>query len=135
MTGCDLQNLGVGQVQKSATTCRRLRFAGAVHLIKPLALSAELIAPVNNAPHAAVGAEYATEVDRTIKAAVRAGFNSLTLDSLGVVSCVSFGFGLSVSDLSVDYAFVPMGVLGNQTHRVSLSFNLPAKISRRYRER
>lgn len=135
--GLSVQNLGIGQkfdqVQDSLPT--RLRFGGAVQPVKPLALSAEVIAPINGAPHGAAGAEYSTDVDRTIKAAVRAGFNSLTYDSLGVVSCVSFGFGLAVSDLSFDYAFVPMGALGAQTHRVSISFNLPAKVSRRYRER
>ena len=135
--GLAFQNIGPGQRfnQVRDTMPTRLRFAGAVHPIKPLALSAELIAPINNAPHAAVGAEYSTEVDRAITAALRAGFNSLTYDSLGIVSCVSFGLGLAASDLSFDYAFVPMGALGNQTHRVSLSFNLPAKASRRYRGR
>ena len=135
--GVAFQNMGVGQrfdkVRDNMPA--RMRFGGAFHPIKPVSLSAEVIAPINDAPHGAIGAEYATELDRTIKAAVRTGFNTLTYDSLGVVSCFSFGLGLSVSDLSFDYAFVPMGVLGGQTHRVSLSFNLPAKISRRYRER
>ena len=45
------------------------------------------------------------------------------------------GFGLKLSDLSFDYAFAPVGELGGQLHRISLSYNLPAKISRRYRER
>jgi len=135
--GLSFQNMGTGQKFDKVrdTMPTRLRFGGAFFPIKPLALSAELIAPINDAPHGAAGAEYSAEVDRTIKAAARAGFNSLTYDSQGVVSCFSFGLGLSVSDLSFDYAFVPMGMLGSQTHRVSISFNLPAKISRRYRER
>lgn len=135
--GLVFQNLGSGQKFDKVrdTMPARLRLGGAVHPIKPLALSAELIAPINDAPHGAAGVEYASELDRSIKAAVRAGFNSLTYNSLGTVSCISFGFGLSVTDLSFDYAFVPMGALGSQTHRVSISFNLPAKVSRRYRER
>ena len=132
-----VQNAGIGQKFDKIrdNLPLRLRFGGAVHPIKPLTLSLEAIAPINDGPHGAFGLEYATSVDRTIKAAVRAGFNSLTYSSLGASSCISFGLGVSLSDLSVDYAFVPMGVLGSQTHRISLSFNLPAKISRRYRER
>lgn len=135
--GVAFQNFGSGQkfdkVRDSMPA--RMRFGGAYRPIRPLALTAEVIAPINDAPHGAAGLEFSTEFDRTIKGSLRAGFNSLTYDSLGTVSCISFGFGLSVSDLTFDYAFVPMGVLGAQTHRVSLSFNLPAKVSRRYRER
>ena len=36
-----------------------------------------------------------------------------------------------LTNLSFDYAFVPMGVLGSATHRVSLSYNLPGKAVRR----
>ncbi|UPT72912.1 MAG: hypothetical protein M0D55_13465 [Elusimicrobiota bacterium] len=70
-----------------------------------------------------------------MQGAVRAGANTLTYYSLGLTSIVTFGFGLKLSDLSFDYAFAPTGQLGETTHRVSLSYNLPAKISRRYRER
>jgi hypothetical protein len=49
---------------------------------------------------------------------------------------MSMGMGLAVTDFSVDYAFVPFGVLGTaEVHRVSFSYNLPAKSARRYRER
>lgn len=132
-----LQNLGVGQKfdQTRDTMPTRARFGGGVRPFKPLLITAEAIAPVNNSPHAAAGIEYSAELDRRMKAALRAGFNSLTFNTLGPASSLSFGAGLSVSDLTFDYAFVPMGVLGSSTHRVSLSFNLPAKVSRRYRER
>lgn len=132
-----VQNFGAGQkfdkVRDSMPT--RLRFGWGVRPVKPLLLTIEGIAPINDAPHAATGVEYTAEMERNLKAAVRAGFNSLTYDSLGFASALSFGFGLAFADLSVDYAFVPMGALGAQTHKISLSFNLPAKVSRRYRER
>lgn len=135
--GIAIQNLGVGQKfdQVRDTLPTRVRVGGGVRPYKPLLLTMEAIAPINNAPHGAAGFEYTLEMDRSIKTALRAGFNSLTLDSLGAMSAVSFGFGLAVYDLSVDYAFIPTGMLGQQTHRISLSFNLPAKVSRRYRER
>jgi long-subunit fatty acid transport protein len=132
-----IQNMGVGpkfdRTRDSMPT--RARFGGAVRPVKPLLLTLEGIAPINNSPHAAAGAEYTLEIDRRMAAALRAGFNSLTLHTLGAASTLSFGFGLALSDLSFDYAFVPGGILGSSTHRLSLSFNLPAKISRRYRER
>ena len=79
--------------------------------------------------------EYTVEVQKNISGAIRAGLNSMTYDSLGMSSIISFGLGLKASDLSFDYAIAPAGVLGGQLHRISISYNLPAKISRRYRER
>jgi hypothetical protein len=132
-----LQNLGVGQRfdQVRDTLPARLRFGGGVRPTKPLLLTVEAIAPINNSPYGAAGMEYSIDVDKSIKGAVRAGINSSTYESLGITSMLAFGFGLSVSDLTFDYAFAPMGDLGGQVHRISVSFNLPAKVSRRYRER
>jgi hypothetical protein len=132
-----IQNLGVGQrfdkVRDTLPT--RLRFGGGVRPIKPLLLTIEAIAPINNLPYGAAGMEYTVDIQKNLQGAVRAGLNSLTYDSLGMTSMLNFGFGLKLSDLSFDYAFAPTGDLGAQIHRVSVSFNLPAKISRRYRER
>lgn len=132
-----IQNLGVGprfdKVRDTLPT--RLRFGGGVRPIKPLLLTIEAIAPINNLPHGAAGMEYTVDIQKNLQGAVRAGLNSLTYDSLGMTSMLNFGFGLKLSDLSFDYAFSPTGDLGAQIHRVSVSFNLPAKISRRYRER
>lgn len=132
-----IQNIGSGQRfdQVRDTLPTRIRFGGAVKPIKPLTLSLEAIAPINDAPYGAAGAEWALEVQRDLKGFARVGVNTLTLESLGVASILTMGFGVKVNDFSFDYAFVPMGVLGTATHRVSVSFNLPAKISRRYRER
>jgi hypothetical protein len=132
-----IQNLGVGQkfdlVRDTLPT--RLRFGGGVRPIKPLLLTIEAIAPINNLPYGAAGMEYTVDIQKSMQGAVRAGLNSMTYDSLGLTSILNFGFGLKVSDLSFDYAFAPAGELSAQIHRVSVSFNLPAKISRRYRER
>jgi hypothetical protein len=132
-----LQNLGVGQrfdkVRDTLPT--RLRFGGGVRVIKPLLLTIEGIAPINNSPYGAAGMEYTVDIQKNMQGAVRAGLNTLTYDSLGMTSILNFGFGVKLSDLSFDYSFAPAGELGGQMHRVSVSFNLPAKISRRYRER
>jgi long-subunit fatty acid transport protein len=47
--------------------------------------------------------------------AIRAGYNS------AIPTCVSAGLGFFLGDLSVEYACVPYGILGD-THRISLSF-------------
>ena len=132
-----LQNLGVGQrfdkVRDTLPT--RLRFGGGVRAIKPLLLTIEGIAPINNSPYGAAGMEYTVDIQKSMQGAVRAGLNTMTYDSLGMASILNFGFGIKMSDLSFDYSFAPAGELRGQMHRVSISFNLPAKTSRRYRER
>jgi hypothetical protein len=135
--GVAVQNLGLGQrFDKTRDTMpSRVRFGGAVRPVKLLLLTADAIMPINDSPHAALGMEWTLDTDRSAKIALRGGFNSLTAESLGFASGLSFGFGVALSDLSFDYAFVPMGDLGAQTHRLTISYNLPAKVSRRYRER
>ncbi len=132
-----IQNVGIGQKfdQVRDTLPTRIRLAGAVRPLKPLTLTGEAVAPINDAPYAAIGVEWGVELERDIKGFARAGFNSSTMESLGIASTLSIGFGAKLTDLSFDYAFVPMGTLGTATHRISVSFNLPAKVSRRYRER
>ena len=91
--------------------------------------------PVADAPAGAAGCEYIWEVDKSVKAMLRAGFNSQNVADLGVMTGLSLGLGLTVSDFTFDYAFVPMGTLGAATNIFSVSFNLPAKLSHRYRDR
>jgi len=132
-----VQNVGTGQKfdQVRDTMPTRIRLGGAVKPIRNLTLSIEGIAPINDAPYVASGVEYAVEIERGITGYARGGVNTLTYESLGTSSIMSMGMGIKLNDLTFDYAFVPMGVLGTATHRLTISFNLPAKISRRYRER
>lgn len=136
--GFSAQNMGVGQnFDKVRDTLPfRARLGTSIYPAKALIVSLEAIMPANNSPHGAVGVEYTLELQKNIKTALRAGFNSQTFQSLGPFSTMSMGMGLTISDLTLDYAFVPYGVLGtSDVHRISFSFNLPSKISRRYRER
>ena len=75
-----VQNLGVGQkfdkVRDSMPM--RLRFGGGVRPYKPLLLTLEAIAPINNAPHGAAGMEYTLDFQKNLQGAVRAGLNTLT---------------------------------------------------------
>ena len=132
-----VQNVGIGQkfYQTRDTLPTRARIGGALHLQRGLILAFDALMPINNSPAGAVGCEYALELDRTVKAMMRAGYNSQVLGSLDPMAGMSLGLGLAVGDFSFDYAFTPMGVLGDPVHRISLSFNLPAKLSHRYHER
>ena len=131
------QNMGMGQKfdQVRDTLPFRARLGAAISPSKPITLSIEGILQASNVTAGAFGAEYVLDVSKDIKGAFRGGFNTLTLDSLGVASALSAGLGLTVGNMTFDYSFVPMGPLGTDTHRFSISFNLPAKASRRYRER
>lgn len=131
------QNMGVGQNfdHSRSNMPFRYRMGGSMYLMRNLLLAVDAILPVSNVAQGALGAEYTMEAARGIKLAFRTGFNSLTLESLNVESTLSAGVGLTFKDLSFDYAFAPMGVLGDAVHRMSISWNLPAKSSRRYRER
>ncbi|MBI5623255.1 MAG: PorV/PorQ family protein [Elusimicrobia bacterium] len=136
--GASFQNMGVGQsyVDVRDSLPFRARIGGAIYPARGLTLSMEVVTPINNYPFAAVGVEYARQFDKNLTAAVRAGFNSRTLSSLGPMSSMSIGGGIKFSDLSVDYAWSSMGVLGTLgTHRVAFSYNLPSRSSKRYRER
>ena len=132
-----VQNLGRGQKfdQTRDTLPMRVRLGGAVRPVHGFTVSLESILPIDNSPAGAAGCEYVWEVDRAVKAMLRGGFNSQNITDLDVMAGMSLGLGLTVADFTFDYAFVPMGVLGASTHRFSVSFNLPAKLSHRYRER
>jgi hypothetical protein len=131
------QNLGQGQkfdrIRDSLPV--RGRLGAAVSPFKTLTMAIEAIMPINDIVQGAAGVEYVLEASREVKGAFRAGFNTTAFDSLGLSGAVSAGMGLTLGNLSFDYAFVPMGILGTDTHRFSITFNLPAKASRRYRER
>jgi hypothetical protein len=135
--GLTVQNLGTGQKfdQVRDTLPTRVKFGGAISPMKPLTLSLEAIAPIDDSPSGAFGVEYALQIERGVTGAARAGINTQNYQSLGAASVLSFGLGLKLTNFSFDYAFVPMGVLGTAAHRLSLSYNLPAKLSRSYRDR
>ncbi|OGR89863.1 MAG: hypothetical protein A3J74_03530 [Elusimicrobia bacterium RIFCSPHIGHO2_02_FULL_57_9] len=135
--GFTAQNMGRGQKfdQRRDPLPLRLRMGGAVYPISPLRLSGDIILPSNNIMHGAVGAEYALEIDKNFKGALRAGFNTLTASSLGVISTLSMGFGIKAGNINFDYAFIPAGVLANASHRFSVGYNLPANLAHRTHER
>jgi hypothetical protein len=135
--GFVIQNVGVGQKfdQVRDTMPTRAQFGGAFKPVPALLLSANVVAPFGYNMYGAVGGEYNAEFDRNLVGSARVGFSSENYSSLGVSSIPTFGLGLKLNDFTFDYAFQPMGPLGVAAHRLSISWNLPAKASSRYRER
>jgi len=131
-----LQNMGSGQKFDIVRNTMPLqgKFGGALRPLPELLVSAELGLPAGNQPYGAAGMEYTLEIQKDIKTMLRFGLNSRNIPDLGILSALSAGVGLTISDFTFDYAFTAQGLLG-QTHQLSVSFNLPAKMSRRYRER
>jgi hypothetical protein len=131
------QNLGSGQKFDYArdTLPFRARLGAAINPIPQALLSMEAVFPVSNDPFGAVGAEFALDAPNGVKGFLRGGFNTLNqFSGLDGFKGLSLGFGLKIINLSVDYSFVPFGILGD-AHRFSISWDLPAKHSRRFRER
>jgi hypothetical protein len=76
--------------------------------------------PRNDNPYGALGTEYQLVTSGSWKMSGRTGFNSQTIGSVDGFTGVSFGFGIGNSLLAMDYAFVPLGGIG-QSNRISLT--------------
>lgn len=78
--------------------------------------------PRNDNPYVAVGTEYQFVGQGPWRAAARAGFNSQTVAGVDGFTGLSFGVGVGYDRMTMDYAFVPLGGVG-QSQRISLTFN------------
>ena len=99
-----------------------------------IALDANL--PGDNRPYAALGAEIRTKAHKDFGYAGRVGFNSRTVPDVPGFSAVSFGVGFRYRRFQVDYAFHPLGALGND-HQASFSLEFGGESIRatRFEER
>ncbi|MBI4397247.1 MAG: PorV/PorQ family protein, partial [Elusimicrobia bacterium] len=82
--------------------------------------SLDLAFPKDSDPYGAVGMEYVFLMVSGWNTALRAGFNSLTLEDVDGLTGVSLGFGAQSRKYAIDYGIVPLGDLA-LTHRLSLS--------------
>lgn len=136
--GASFQNMGRGQKFDKIrdTPPFRARVGAAFYPLPGLTVALDGIVPINNVPHGALGVEYGLSVPYGVKTMLRAGFNSLTLQSLTPWASMSMGMGVKMRNITVDYAFTPFGILGTaDVHRVSVSLNLPSRATRKFRER
>jgi hypothetical protein len=103
-----------------------LRAGSALQLNRQWLISFDVIAPKDNAPHAALGTEYVKAITRRLTLALRAGFNSRTSSDVDGFTGATLGTGLSSEHVGIDYALLPYGTLG-LTHRISITIRWGAE--------
>lgn len=95
--------------------------AGAAKKILPNWIAeADIHLPKNHDPWFAAGTQYQWFLNENSSLAGRLGYNTRSLETKEL-NGISFGLGFNYQHISVDYAFVPFGMLG-ETHRLSLGF-------------
>jgi hypothetical protein len=86
-----------------------------------LILSADAVAPAGEDAWFAAGVEIPVVRAAPYALALRAGYRTRSTGEPGSLSGASFGLGVGVGSLGIDYAFLPMGSAGD-SHRLSLTF-------------
>lgn len=113
--GATIQNLGnrLKFIQDSDRLPLIYKFGVAYSQPNRLTLAVDLSKPIDNRFRVNAGGEFV--LMKTL--ALRGGYNSSNELDNGFTG----GAGVRIRSISIDYAFVPFGVLGN-THRVSAMF-------------
>jgi hypothetical protein len=86
------------------------------------ALGLDAVVPNDNGGYLAAGAEWIAASNDRYSLAIRAGYNGRSSGNEGGSEGFAAGLGFGFRGVGVDYAFVPMGDLG-QSHRISLSYS------------
>jgi len=87
-----------------------------------LALTADVVAPLDNRIYPAFGMEYRSTIGPNLSAAARVGWEGRTATSdLSTWSGLGAGGGLTIARFTLDYAWMPYGLLGD-TQRFTLSY-------------
>lgn len=93
-----------------------------VRPFKDLTLAWDMVAPRDNDPYPALGAEYRFSLYPELVPALRIGYqNRPSGGDLEGLAGMSVGGGLTVNRFTVDYSWVPFGSLGD-THRFTLNY-------------
>lgn len=98
-----------------------LKLGGVYRVGERLLVASDLGLPRNDRPFLALGTEYRVRGTGAWSFAGRAGFNSRTIGSVDGFTGASVGLGVGFDGCAMDYAFVPLGAVG-QAHQVSLTF-------------
>ena len=135
--GAVVQNIGVGP--KYDATRDRLPLRGRLGMaLEPtrfwlFTLDATL--PVDDQASLSAGGEVTLEAQENLQAFLRGGVDTFAIAQHNSgLRGISFGVGIRAFGLMFDYAFAPLGLLGD-THLFSVTWNLSHLGSRRYRER
>jgi outer membrane protein OmpA-like peptidoglycan-associated protein len=115
--GAAVRHVGVATYGSRSENLPAEGALGADYRFGRFAAAADVVFPFSNLPNARVGIEYSP----VREAALRMGWRSGPYDiaTLGPMSGLTAGLGLTLGRFGVDYAFVPYGKLG-ATHRIGL---------------
>ena len=121
--GLVLQNIGgkMKYVSEKDPLPFNLKAGAAYKPISSWTIAADADMPSDSALLFGLGSEFRMEMGEGVMAACRAGYNTRAKD-LGGLAGFAVGAGGSYGEVSLDYAFVPFGGLGN-THKISLSID------------
>lgn len=117
--GIGLAALNIGSGIDGDKLPLSIRLGSMVNISRKLILSADIHAPVDDAPNLHVGGEYTHAISKNLSGSFRTGFKNTSINDLGALSGLSLGAGVTWDTVKIDYAFVPYGDLGS-THRMSI---------------
>ena len=119
--GAAITNVGDGITydQEKEKLPATIRAGAGFYVTDNLLAAADIGQVVDRDIYAALGLEYTIGINEDLSLALRGGYN--TIAESEELSGASAGLGIEYKSLVLDYAFVPMGNLGN-THRISLTF-------------
>lgn len=122
--GVAVSNIGSGLKydQKRDPLPFNARFGGSINPFENILIAADVIVPKGNQTNVQAGVEAYITPNELTRLAARVGVDMQQMKD--GFSGISMGVGATLQFFTLDYAFVPMGELGN-THRVSLSFDFP----------
>lgn len=118
-----VHNMGGGleYIQQTDPLPLLFRAGASFHPLKSWAVTAEITAPKGNRVYPAAGMEYLITMKDISSVALRMGYNGrINKADVGGTTSISVGAGVGFKRFTIDYAWVPFGLLGN-AHRFSLS--------------
>jgi len=119
-----VQNLGgkVHFIAQQDALPTNITIGNSLRPTKNSVVSFDMVAPRDGEPYFALGGEYRVPVDPGLSFAVRLGWqNRASASDLNGFTDFSAGGGVTLSKFTIDYAWVPYGVLGD-TQRFTFSY-------------
>ncbi len=121
--GADITNLGGPLTVGTVGSPLPLKVAGGAywHATPEAGFAMDLNLPEGNSPYVTLGFE-GTLKTGALSSSLRLGFNQENLQSqAGSLSGMSLGAGIAFRQMTIDYAWVPLGLLGDM-NRISILF-------------
>jgi hypothetical protein len=104
-----------------------IKGGAAIELVPGVLIAADGVFPRFGATYGALGMEMSLKPMSGVGLDIRGGVNTQGLSNWSGLGGISFGGGIRLAFLRFDYAYVPMGELGN-TQRFSVSFDWPGQV-------